>query len=197
MKLAQNASGPESGFGHPGDTQSSLPGPKVLTGKWARVLSNHPFDITLERSEGIYLYDTEGNRYIDVSGGALATSIGAGDPRVLNAMREQAERFVYVTPAMANEPRADLCERISHLTPGTLNTTYLISGGSEAVETALKLARQYHIINGQPDRKKYISLKNAYHGVHFGAASVNGINAFRRSYEPLLNGAIHVDAPWL
>jgi adenosylmethionine-8-amino-7-oxononanoate aminotransferase len=192
VKLAQKATGPESGFEHPGDTQSSLPGPKVLTGKWARVLSNHPFDITLERSEGIYLYDTEGNRYIDVSGGALATSIGAGDPRVLDAMREQAERFVYVTPAMANEPRADLCERIAHLTPGTLNTTYLISGGSEAVETALKLARQYHLATGNPRKSGVIGTWDSYHGMTLGALSVSGGPASRNAFDPQLNNSPHI-----
>jgi len=173
-------------------TRTSLPGLKPAEGKWARVLSNHPFDITLARSEGIYLYDTAGNRYIDVSGGALATSIGAGDRRVLDAMRRQAERFVYVTPAMANEPRADLCERIARLAPGTLNTTYLVSGGSEAVETAIKLACQYHLAMGRPRKSKVIGTWDSYHGMTLGALSVAGGPGYRIPFDPQLNDSPHI-----
>ena len=169
-----------------------LPGVKPATGKWARVFSNHPFDITLKRSEGVYLYDTAGNRYLDVSGGALATSIGAGDQRVLDAMRRQAERFSYVTPAMANEPRADLCDRIARLAPGTLNTTYLVSGGSEAVETAIKLSRQYHLATGHPNKSKVIGTWDSYHGMTLGALSVAGGPGYRTLFDPQLTNAPHI-----
>jgi adenosylmethionine-8-amino-7-oxononanoate aminotransferase len=170
----------------------SLPGLKPAEGKWARVFSSHPFDLTLERSEGVYLYDTAGNRYLDVSGGALATSIGAGDPRVLEAMRRQAERFVYVTPAMANAPRAELCERIARLTPGTLNTSYLVSGGSEAVETAIKLSRQYHLATGRPNKAKVIGTWDSYHGMTLGALSVAGGPGYRTAFDPQLNAFPHI-----
>jgi adenosylmethionine-8-amino-7-oxononanoate aminotransferase len=170
----------------------ALPGLKPAEGKWARVFSNHPFDLTLARSEGIYLYDTAGNRYIDVSGGALGTSIGAGDPRVLDAMRRQAERFVYVTPAMANQPRAELCERIARLAPGTLNTSYLVSGGSEAVEAAIKLARQYHLACGRSRKSRVIGTWDSYHGMTLGALSVAGGPGYRGPFDPMLVDFPHV-----
>jgi adenosylmethionine-8-amino-7-oxononanoate aminotransferase len=174
------------------EATSSLPGLKPAEGKWARVFSSHPFDITLARSEGVYLYDTAGNRYLDVSGGALATSIGAGDPRVLAAMRRQAEQFVYVTPAMANEPRADLCDRIARLMPGTLKTTYLVSGGSEAVETAIKLSRQYHLATGNPNKSRVIGTWDSYHGMTLGALSVAGGPGYRTAFDPQLNNFPHI-----
>jgi putrescine aminotransferase len=71
------------------------------------------------------------------------------------------------------------------------------NGGSDAVEGALKIARQYHKLRGQADRFKFISLRQGYHGVHFGGMSVNGNTNFRRAYEPLLPGCFHVDTPWL
>ena len=170
----------------------SLPGQMPLSGKWGRMFSNHTFDLTLARAEGIYLYDTAGNRYIDVSGGALGTSIGGGDRRVLDAMRTQAEKFTYVTPAMANEPRADVCERIARLMPGTLNTTYLVSGGSEAVETAIKIARQYHLATGNPRKNKVIGTWDSYHGMTLGALSVAGGPGYRHAFDPMLNDSPHI-----
>jgi len=172
--------------------QSALPALKASEGKWARVFSSHPFDIVLDRAEGIYLFDTAGNRYLDVSGGALATSIGAGDRRVLDAMRRQAERFTYATPAMANEPRADLCERLARLMPGTLNTSYLVSGGSEAVETAVKLARQYHLACGRPNKSRVIGTWDSYHGMTLGALSVAGGPGYRAPFDPQLANAPHI-----
>lgn len=171
---------------------SSLPGPMPATGKWGRMFSNHTFDITLARAEGIYLYDTAGNRYIDVSGGALGTSIGGSDRRVLDAMRQQAEKFTYVTPALANEPRATLCERIAGLMPGTLNTTYLVSGGSEAVETAVKIARQYHVATGHSRKHKVIGTWDSYHGMTLGALSVAGGPGYRHAFDPMLNDSPHI-----
>lgn len=171
---------------------SSLPGLKPAEGKWARVFSNHPFDITLARAEGVYLFDTAGNRYLDVSGGALATNIGGGDRRVLDAMRNQAETFVYVTPGMANEPRADVCERLARLMPGTLNTTYLVSGGSEAVETSMKLARQYHMATGNPRKNKVIGTWDSYHGMTLGALSVAGGAGYRHAFDPMLVDTPHI-----
>ena len=170
----------------------TLPGFKPTAGKWTRVFADHPFDVTLDRAEGIYLYDTAGHRYIDASGGALATSIGAGDPRVLSAMTRQAARFTYVTPAMANEPRADLCERIARLMPGTLKTTYLVSGGSEAVEAALKLARQFYLTTGKPTKTRIIGTWEGYHGMTLGALSVAGGPAYRTPFDPMLPHAPHV-----
>lgn len=170
----------------------AVPGLKPVTGKWARVFADQPFDITLDRSEGIYLFDTLGNRYIDVSGGALATSIRASDPRVLAAMQRQAARFGYVTPAMANEPRADLCERIARLMPGTLNTTYLVSGGSEAVEAAIKLSRQFHLSRGKANKARVIGTWDSYHGMTLGALSVAGGPGYRIPFDPQLPAAPHV-----
>src|SRR5512134_1473632 len=98
-------------------------------GMWGTVFSYHPFTPVLERAEGIYLYDTAGNRYIDASGGPMAVNLGHGDRRVIEAITKQAEKFAYCHPTLSNQPRAALCERISSVAPGDLNTSYLVSGG--------------------------------------------------------------------
>ncbi|MFQ5873219.1 MAG: aminotransferase class III-fold pyridoxal phosphate-dependent enzyme, partial [Dehalococcoidia bacterium] len=131
---------------------------------WERPFSYHPFTPVLERAEGIYLYDEDGNRYMDASGGPMAVNLGHGDRRVVEAITKQAEKFAYCHPVLSNRPRAELCERISQVAPGNLNTTFLASGGSEAVETAIKLARQYHVARGNKQKNIVVSRWESYHG---------------------------------
>jgi adenosylmethionine-8-amino-7-oxononanoate aminotransferase len=164
-------------------------------GMWETVFSYQPFTPVLERAEGIYLYDTAGNRYIDASGGPMAVNLGHGDRRVIEAITKQAEKFAYCHPTLSNQPRAALCERISSVAPGDLNTSYLVSGGSEAVETALKLARQYHLACGNPQKHLVISRWESYHGMTLGALSVAGGTGNRHTFDPMLQHWPHIRQP--
>ncbi len=143
--------------------------------------------------EGIYLIDSHGRRYLDASGGAAVSCLGHGHPEVLAAMHAQLDQLAYAhtsffTTAVA-EALAD--ELVAHAPPG-MSHAYLVSGGSEAVEAALKMARQYFVEIGQPQRRHFIARRQSYHGNTLGALAVGG-NAWRRQqFEPLLIGVTHV-----
>src|SRR5207249_10945397 len=126
----------------------AIPTQRAAEGDWRHMFSYHAFAPVLERAEGIYLYDTEGNRYIDASGGPIAMNIAHGDRRVIDAITRQAEKYAYCHPALSNQPRAEVCARIARLAPGNLNTTYLCSGGSEAVEIGRASCRERGEIRG-------------------------------------------------
>jgi adenosylmethionine-8-amino-7-oxononanoate aminotransferase len=156
-------------------------------GIWSRVFPAHSFTPILERGEGIFLYDTERRRYIDVSGGPMAIGIGHGDKRISEAISGQLEKFAYCHPALSNRPRAELCQKLSEIAPPSLNTTFLTpGGGSDAVETAIKLARQFHLSQGKPEKHIVISHLESYHGMSLGALSVAGLPGLRSAFEPML-----------
>ncbi len=156
-------------------------------GMWSKDLSSHSFEPILERAEGIYLFDTEGKRYIDVSGGPMACGTPHGDKRVNQAIADQLEKFAFCHPVLTNQPRAELCEKISQITPWDLNTTFLTpGGGSDAVETAIKLASQYHSARGNDQKHMIVSHYESYHGMSLGALSVAGISGLRKPYDPML-----------
>ncbi len=166
--------------------KNAAPGLRTPEGIWGKVFSHHPFTPVLERAEGIYLYDTEGNKYIDASGGPIAINLGHGDRRVIEAITRQAEKFAYCHPVLSSQPRAELCEKISQVAPGDLNTSFLVSGGSEAVETAIKVARQYHVERGNAEKHMVVSTWESYHGMTLGALSVAGGPGFRDKFTPML-----------
>jgi putrescine aminotransferase len=156
-------------------------------GMWSNVFSDHPFTPILDHAEGIYLYDSDGKRYFDVSGGPMAIGIGHGDKRVIDAINRQLEKFAYCHPVLSNQPRAEFCEKLSRVAPGTLNTTFLTpGGGSDAIETAIKLARQYHLACGKPQKSMVISHLDSYHGMSLGALSVAGLPGLKSPFEPML-----------
>ena len=95
--------------------EKAIPGQRNPDGDWKHLFSYHAFAPALERAEGIYLYDTDGNRYIDASGGPIAMNIAHGDRRVIEAITRQAEKYAYCHPALSNEPRAEVCARIARL----------------------------------------------------------------------------------
>ncbi len=165
---------------------SNLPDTIKPEGKWANTFSYHPLDVELARAEGIYLYDDQGNRYIDASGGPMAVNIGHNDERMKRAIIEQLDKFNYVHPVMANGPRAELCDRIAAVAPGSLNASYLVSGGSEAVETAMKLARQAQIARGHKDKYKIISNHESYHGMTLATLAVSGSPGSQVPFDPML-----------
>jgi adenosylmethionine-8-amino-7-oxononanoate aminotransferase len=157
-------------------------------GMWGKVFSSHPFTPILDRAEGIYLYDTDGKQYIDVSGGPMAVNLPHGDKRVNRAIADQLEKFAFCHPVLSNRPRAELCDRISRAAPGSLNTTYLSAGGgSDAVESAVKLARQHHLAQGRPEKHLIVSHLDSYHGMSAGALSASGIAGIKKPFSPMLS----------
>lgn len=139
------------------------------------------------RGEGIYLYDEAGKRYIDGIAGAGNVTLGHGNQRIVNAMSEQACKLAYCfSTHFSNQPAQELAERVAALAPGDLNHVYFVSGGSEANETAIKLARQYHIQQGNGQKQLIISRWRSYHGASLGALSLTGVPSMRAPFEPWL-----------
>jgi putrescine aminotransferase len=158
-----------------------------------------PPDI-IARGDGSWIWDVDGHRMVDGVGGLWCANLGFGRKEIRDAIVAQLDELPFFnTFRGATHPRAiELSQRLVNLMrPDDVASVHFSSGGSDAVEGALKLARQYWKLRGQSDRTKFISLRQGYHGTHFGGASVNGNTMFRRAYEPLLPGCFHVDTPWL
>jgi adenosylmethionine-8-amino-7-oxononanoate aminotransferase len=145
------------------------------------------------RGEGCHVYDQHGNRYLDGLAALFCVNIGHGRADVAQAGADQARELAFYTNwSYAHPASIELAARIGALAPGDLNRVFFTSGGSEAVESALKLCRQYHKLTGQSGRFKAISRKLAYHGTTMGALSVTGIPEARAPFEPLFPGSCHV-----
>jgi adenosylmethionine-8-amino-7-oxononanoate aminotransferase len=140
--------------------------------------------------EGVWLIAEDGRRVLDGSGGAAVSCLGHQHPRVLEAMSRQASKLAYAhTGFFSSEPAEALAEKIVGDEPGGLAYAYFVSGGSEAIEAGIKLARQYFIESGQPQRQRFIARRQSYHGNTLGALAAGG-NAWRREpYAPLLSQA--------
>ncbi|MEY9394707.1 adenosylmethionine-8-amino-7-oxononanoate aminotransferase [Bradyrhizobium japonicum] len=140
--------------------------------------------------EGVYLFAEDGRRVIDASGGAAVSCLGHQHPRVIAAMAKQASTLAYAhTAFFSSEPAETLAETLVGHEPGGLAYAYFVSGGSEAIEASIKLARQYFIERGEPQRQHFIARRQSYHGNTLGALAAGG-NAWRRApYAPLLSGA--------
>jgi adenosylmethionine-8-amino-7-oxononanoate aminotransferase len=145
------------------------------------------------RGEGCYLEDVHGRRYLDALAGLFAVQIGySHGEEVGQAALEQMRELPFYTNWSYAHPRAiELAQEVASLTPGNLNRCFFVSGGSEAVESAWKLARQYHQARGER-RWKAVARRTAYHGTTMGALSINGIPALRAPFEPLVPDTIHV-----
>jgi len=151
----------------------------------------------VERGEGIHVWDTEGRRYIDACAGPQTCNIGHGNARVLAAMAEQAAKITYAfRPFMKNEAAERLAEEISEATPEPFDRVFFCSGGSEAVEAALKLARQYAIARGEPQRWKMISRLPSYHGTTLGALSLTGDPQMAAPFAPMMPNQPKIPAPF-
>jgi adenosylmethionine-8-amino-7-oxononanoate aminotransferase len=152
---------------------------------------------TAVRAEGASIWDADGKRYLDAAGGAIMVGIGHGDPDVVRAMAEQAARLDYVHGTQfASEALDAYAEELAPLLPMDGARIYPVSGGSEAVETALKMARAYHLARGDRGRHKVIARWGSYHGNTMGALDASGREPLRRPYEPWLGRAIHIPAPY-
>ena len=150
---------------------------------------------TAMRGEGCYLYDSSGKAYLDGSGGAAVSCLGHSDEAVKDAIRDQLDQFAFAhTGFFTSEPAEELADLLIAHAPKGIERVYLLSGGSEAVEAAIKLARQYVLEIGQPQRHRVIARRQSYHGNTLGALAAGG-NAWRREkYAPLLVETSHIDA---
>jgi adenosylmethionine-8-amino-7-oxononanoate aminotransferase len=143
--------------------------------------------------EGSYVTDDRGRSYIDGLAGLFTTQVGHGRAELAEVAAKQMKELGFFPNWSFQHPRSlELAAKIAEIAPGDLNSTFFVSSGSEAVETVIKLARQYHKVNGEPGRYKIISRDVAYHGTTMGALSVTGLPSFKAPFEPLPSGFFHV-----
>jgi taurine--2-oxoglutarate transaminase len=145
--------------------------------------------IPVDRAEGIYFWDVEGKRYIDFNSQLMGVNIGHGDRRVIDAMREQAQRLAYISPFMSYEGRALLGQKMAELFPGDIEKSFFTLGGAEANENAIKIAR---MVTG---RHKIMARYRSYHGATTGAMTLTG-DPRRWANEPAMSGVVHVLDPY-
>lgn len=158
----------------------------------------HPPRI-IARGEGVYVFDDDGRKAVDAGAGLWNVNLGYSNQAIKDAIAEQLAQLPYYSAfkGSTNERLIELSHvLVEMLQPEDMRRAFFTSGGSDSVETALRLARQYWKMMGQLDRSKFLSIKRGYHGTHFGGASVNGNTTFRRAYEPLLPGCFHVPVPF-
>lgn len=167
-------------MGHPREMQEQPP--KIITG-----------------AEGVKITDIDGHTAVDAVGGLWCVNLGYSNQVVKDAISAQLQDLPYYSAfAGSSNPAAiEAAYAVQEFfAEDGIERVFFTSGGSDSVETCLRLARQYHRLRGEPTRTKFISLKKGYHGTHFGGASVNGNNRFRINYEPLLPGCFHLPAPY-
>ena len=152
---------------------------------------------SIVKAEGIYLFDDQGNRYIDASGGAIVCSIGHGVAQIAEAVCEQMQKVAFVFRRAFQTPEIEeAAGRVCDTTNGEMDRVFFVSGGSEATETAVKLARKYHIDNGHPSKFRVISRWQSYHGATLGALSWSGFTSRRADFTPYLHDFVHLPATY-
>ena len=145
------------------------------------------------KGDGVYLIDQSGKRYLDASGGAAVSCLGHSHAGVREALHQQIDALAYAHSGFFTTETAEaLGEKLTSLAPGDLNYAYFVSGGSEAVEAALKLARQYFVEKGEPQRQRFIARRQSYHGNTLGALAVGGNEWRRAQFAPLLIDVAHI-----
>ena len=149
---------------------------------------------TVAKGDGCYLIDTDGKRYFDGSGGAAVSCLGHSDRAVTDAIKAQMDKVAFAhTGFFTSEPAEQLADLLVAHAPAGIDRVYLVSGGSEATEAAIKLARQYWVEKGQPERGRLIARKQSYHGNTIGALSAGGNEWRRAQFGPLLLDVSHID----
>ncbi len=148
------------------------------------------------RGEGCYVYDIDGKKYFDSFATLLTTICGHNRPEVTEAVKLQMEQLEFFPNYVDTFtiPLIELAKKLAGLMPGELEVSFFVNSGSEANETALKMARQYHVENGEPHRYKFIARKDSYHATTLGGSSVTGLAWFREYFEPLMPGCVFVSA---
>ncbi len=165
--------------------------PFTPMGRW---LASEP--LVIRRGEGVWLYDTEGNRYLDGVSSLWVNLLGHRHPRLDEAVRRQLEEIAHTTMLGLSSPAAiELAEELLAVAPQGLSRVFLSDNGSTAVEVALKMAYQYWRIRGEPERQEYVALEQAYHGDTIGSVSVGGIELFHSIFKPLLFPVHRIPTP--
>src|SRR6056297_2376247 len=167
-------------MGHPGEAQRNPP----------RIIKS---------AEGVRLSDIDGHSVVDAVGGLWCVNLGYSNDAVKQAISDQLWQLPYYSGfgGTTNPASIEAAYAVREFFAGDgMTRVFFTSGGSDSVDTALRMARQYHRLRGAPTRTKFLSLKKGYHGTHWGGASVNGNNRFRINYEPLLPGCFHLPAPY-
>ncbi|MEE8482763.1 MAG: aminotransferase class III-fold pyridoxal phosphate-dependent enzyme, partial [Acidiferrobacterales bacterium] len=148
---------------------------------------------TALRGHGVYLYDSDGKQYLDGSGGAGVSCLGHGDRDVITAAKAQLDAMEFAhTRFFTSEPAEKLAEVLIENAPKSLSRVYFVSGGSEAIEAALKLARQYFVETDQPTRHRVIARRQSYHGNTLGALATGGDMWRRKQFAPLMIDTSHI-----
>lgn len=155
---------------------------------WSRQKGINP--IVVEKGEGVYFYDYDGNRYLDFSSGLMNVNIGHGHPRVARAVMQQMNQVSYVTPGCATKVRGELGKKLAEITPPGLNKTLFTTGGAESIENAIKLARLY------TGKYKILSRYRAYHGATYGAMSAGGDPRKIPHDSQQLSNVVHIEDPY-
>ena len=162
-----------------------------MSNVFPRQITNPP--IKAVSSDGCYIIDENGKQYFDGSGGAAVSCLGHGDPDVIKAVQDQTSKMAFAhTGFFSSDPAEELAELLIDNAPGELDRVYFVSGGSEAIEAAIKLARQFHVENGEPSRHHIIARKQSYHGNTLGALAAGGNKWRRNQFEPILIDASHI-----
>jgi len=148
------------------------------------------------RGEGCYVWDIDGRKYFDSFATLLTTVCGHNRPEITAAVKKQMELLEFFPNYVDafTVPLIELAEKLARLMPGDLSVSFFVNSGSEANETALKMARQYHVENGEPHRYKFIARKDSYHATTLGGGAVTGLTWFREYFEPLMPGCVFVSA---
>jgi adenosylmethionine-8-amino-7-oxononanoate aminotransferase len=148
---------------------------------------------TVSSGDGIYLFDTEGKKYLDGCGGAAVSNLGHSHPVVKEAIKNQIDAIPFAhTGFFTNKNCEELATLLTDLAPDPLNHVYFVSGGSEAVESALKMARQYFVESGKPEKTQFIARRQSYHGNTLGALAVGGNEWRKEQFKPLLSSVQHI-----
>jgi adenosylmethionine-8-amino-7-oxononanoate aminotransferase len=149
------------------------------------------------KAEGLWIEDDRGKRYLNASGGAAVTNVGHGRREIAEALYQQVLEYDYIHPTAFVSPVVeDLAAALAQRAPEGIERFYFLSGGGEAVEAAIKMARQIHLANGRPERIRLISRWKSYHGLSLGALSAMGRTAFREPFAPLLGEVVHIPPPY-
>ncbi len=156
--------------------------------------------VRIVKGDGSYVWDDQGRKLLDGFAGLWCVNIGHNRPEVKAAISQQMDEISYyqIFNGISHPGAEELSNKLIRMTePEGMSRVLFGMGGSDAVETALKIARQYWIIQGEPQRTRFISLKNAYHGVNIGGSSVGGIPAYKFNYGPMMGGCSQIETPWL
>ena len=149
--------------------------------------------LLITKTKGVYFYESNGGKILDASGGPMVCNIGHGRLEIVEVAKKSLENISYVLPVFASEQRIRLSKRVKTFLPDTINRVYFCSGGSEANEAAIKIARQYHVLSGRERKYKVISRKLSYHGMTLATLSLTGIRQHKKLFSPMLWDTSHIE----